>query len=87
MIKGINHQVVEINKPSSDYFEKVLFFVKPECVSVSQGTLRDRANFMANNTGRPPVMKAKKRTLKKVIKQLFWFGLGIVTGVLIIKAF
>ncbi|MPN34024.1 hypothetical protein SDC9_181516 [bioreactor metagenome] len=87
MIKGINHQVVEITKPSCDYFEKVLFFVKPECVCVSEGKLRDRANYIANNTGRPPVMKAKKKTLRKVLTPLFWFGLGIAATALITKIF
>ena len=30
MIKGVNRQVIEITQTKCEYFEKVLFFVKPE---------------------------------------------------------
>ena len=30
MIKGVNRQVVEVNDTGCDYFEKIMFFVKPE---------------------------------------------------------
>ena len=30
MIKGVNRQVVEVQETDCDYFEKIMFFVKPE---------------------------------------------------------
>ena len=36
MIKGINKQVLEVLEPSNDYFEKALFFVKPEYSGYSE---------------------------------------------------
>lgn len=87
MIKGVNKQIVEITKPNCDYFERVIFFVKPEFSSVSQGTLRERANIMANAAGSPPVTKIKSRKLLSAFRIVFWLALGIVTGVLLSKIF
>lgn len=42
MIKGVNRQVIEITQTKCEYFEKVLFFVKPEYAATSEGTLRER---------------------------------------------
>ena len=63
MIQGVNHQVVEITRPECEYFERVIFFVKPEFSSVSQGTLRERAGKIAGEAGCPPPSKIKKQKL------------------------
>ncbi len=60
MIKGVNHQVVEVTKPTCEYFERVIFFVKPEFSQVSEGTLRERAGKIAGETGAPPPTKLKR---------------------------
>ena len=44
MIKGVNRQVVEITQTQCEYFERVLFFIKPEYSAVSEGDLRERAS-------------------------------------------
>lgn len=63
MIKGVNHQVVEVTKPTCEYFERVIFFVKPEFSQVSEGTLRERAGKIASETGAPPPTKLKRSKL------------------------
>ena len=35
MVKGVNRQVLEIHETGCEYFEKALFFVKPEGVAES----------------------------------------------------
>ena len=32
MVKGVNRQVLEIHETGCEYFEKALFFVKPEFI-------------------------------------------------------
>ena len=59
MIQGVNHQIVEVTRPSCEYFERVIFFIKPEFSSVSQGTLRERANSIAGKAGSPPPSKIR----------------------------
>lgn len=63
LIKGVNHQVVEVTKPTCEYFERVIFFVKPEFSQVSEGTLRERAGKIAGETGAPPPTKLKRNRL------------------------
>lgn len=60
MIKGVNRQVIEITQTKCEYFEKVLFFVKPEYAATSEGTLRERAGLIADSAGIPPASKAQK---------------------------
>ena len=68
LIKGVNHQVVEVTKPTCEYFERVIFFVKPEFSQVSEGTLRERAGKIAGETGAPPPTKLKRNRLIIAVK-------------------
>lgn len=43
MLKGVNKQIIEINNTGNDYFEKVLFFVRPEYCSLSHRKLETGA--------------------------------------------
>lgn len=63
MLKGTNRQVIEITQTDCEYFEKVMFFVKPECVNVSDGKLRERANLIAGTDNRPPATKLRRNRM------------------------
>lgn len=60
MIKGVNRQVVEITQTDCEYFERILFLVKPEFASVSEGKLRERASMMTK-AGKPPATRVHRR--------------------------
>lgn len=64
MIKGVNRQVVEITQTQCEYFEKVLFFIKPEYSAVSEGDLKERATIIAQSAGMPPAARLKKNRLR-----------------------
>ena len=68
MIKGVNHQVVEVSETDCDYFERILFFIKPECASVSEGKIRERASLIANKGQKPPSSKIKRESHREKIK-------------------
>ncbi len=68
MLQGVNHQVVEITRPECEYFERVIFFVKPEFSSVSEGTLRDRASMIAGDAGLPPPSKIRADRIARIGK-------------------
>lgn len=59
MIKGVNRQVVEITQTDCEYFERILFLVKPEFASVSEGKLRERAGMMSS-AGKPPATRLRR---------------------------
>ncbi len=67
MLKGVNRQVVEVSHPESAYFERVLFFVKPEAMTVNETRLKDSANALISQAVRPPC--EKKRNKKSGLMQ------------------
>lgn len=67
MIKGVNRQVVEITQTQCEYFEKVLFFIKPEYSAVSEGDLRERAAIIAQSAGMPPAVRLRKNKLRAAL--------------------
>ncbi len=66
MIKGVNRQVVEITQTDCEYFERILFFVKPEFASVSEGKLRERAGMMSTTADKPPVTKIRRNRIFRI---------------------
>ena len=54
MLKGVNRQVVEIPQPESDYFERVIFFVKPEYCGMGEAGIRERAASVIREALPPP---------------------------------
>jgi hypothetical protein len=76
MIRGVNRQVIEISETDCEYFERVLFFVKPECVSVSEGRLRERANAIAGKSDRPPMTRIVRSKIRTVAYMAAAAGTG-----------
>ncbi len=76
MIRGVNRQVIEISETDCEYFERVLFFVKPECVSVSEGRLRERANAIAGKSDRPPMTRMVRSKIRTVAYMVAAAGTG-----------
>lgn len=87
MIKGVNHQVVEVTKPGCEYFEKVLFFVKPEYASLSERKINEKANSIAVNTGSPPKSRKGRKRVYSVFSPVVWALIGATVGVIVIKCF
>ena len=58
---------MEITQTQCEYFERVLFFIKPEFSAVSEGDLRERAGVIARNAGLPPASRLKKSKLRFIL--------------------
>lgn len=82
MIKGINKQVLEVLEPSNDYFEKALFFVKPEYSGYSENKLKELAQNELKSVIKPPLQKPTKnfKNIKFIISGLSIFIFGIFLG-------
>lgn len=83
MIKGVNHQVVEVNQTQSEYFERILFFVKPEYASLSEGKLRDRAGIIASGAVGTVRTKKNKSTLNETLKITLSMLCGVALGIIL----
>ena len=87
MLRGVNRQVIEISETDCEYFERVMFFVKPECAGVSEGRLRERANAIAGKADKPPMTKLMHSRLWFSVAMAVAAGLGagltaVITAVL-----
>ena len=85
MIKGVNRQVVEVNETQCEYFEKIMFFIKPEYASVSEGKIRERAGMIADSSTLPPPTKLRRNRYFEVIKLVFSALCGAAAAVVILK--
>ncbi len=82
MIKGINKHVIEILETGNMYYEKALFFVKPEYANVEREILiKEAKKVLKNIDATSAIKKRKKTTLRE-----FYF-VGIIILILIFLAF
>ena len=66
MIKGVNKQVVDVTEPDSAYFERVLFFVKPEFSGLGESALRRKAGMLLHDTEGERVAGTKRPFRKRM---------------------
>ena len=81
MIKGVNKQVLEISETQNGFFEKAIFFVKPEYSGMGEGRLKESARKEIENAGKPPVRNYKNKNER--IKNIFVITAVFVTGVVV----
>ena len=86
MIKGVNKQVLEILETENGFFEKAIFFVKPEYTGMSEGRLRETAKNEMNNIGTLPTSKFQKKSRRKEIALLVGcFIVGLIVGMVAVS--
>jgi len=82
MLKGVNKQVLEINETQNGFFEKAIFFVKPEYSGMSEGKLRESAKREIESAGIPPHQKSFYRVkLKGALIIAGFFVAGLIIGI------
>ena len=83
MLKGVNRQVLEVNRPDSRYFERVLFIVKPEFTSLGAAKLLKEAQALAEHGSPvPPRIRAKENKEKKLYAAIVLLSLALIAGVI-----
>jgi len=84
MIKGVNKQILEVTNTENPYFEKIIFFVKPEFKNEDKAKLKREAEALSAITQKPPrIKKHKKQIIGIVINSLLFTGAGIAISYLI----
>ncbi len=87
MVKGVNRQVLEIHETGCEYFEKALFFVRPEYSAENDGKLKGSALKSIRKSAAVP--KTRKQKMKSRVRWgaelLASAGVGAVITALIIK--
>ncbi len=77
MLKGINKQILEITNTESPYFERIVFFVRPEKSAVPESRLKKEAESLSEKIKRPP---RTKKTARQRIKTAVYIVLGAGAG-------
>lgn len=85
MIKGVNRQVVEVNETQCEYFEKIMFFVKPEYATISEGKIRERAGMIADSSTLPPPTKLKRNRYFEALKLIFSALCGAAAAIIVLR--
>ena len=88
MLKGVNKQVLEIAETENGFFEKAIFFVKPEYSGLSEGRLRESARREMENAGKPPLSRVtNSKKIKLAVALGITFFAGLVSGLVFYTLF
>lgn len=87
MVKGVNRQVLEIHETGCEYFEKALFFVKPEYSTAKENKLKGSAmKSIRNSAGVPKTRKQKIKSRAFFLAEMAASaGVGAVITAMIIR--
>ncbi len=83
MIKGVNKQILEVTNTENPYFEKIIFFVKPEYKTADRKKLQKEAEALATITQKPPKIKIPKRKILRIaLGSVLFTGAGFALSFL-----
>lgn len=87
MVKGVNRQVLEVRETGCEYFEKALFFIRPEYSAESDAKLRGGALKAIRSSAAVP--KTRRQKVKSGLfilsEMLTSAGVGAAIAAVIIK--
>lgn len=97
MIRGINHQIIEVNETESHCFERALLFVRPQCAEMTESRLRGEAERFVSSLGTPPrprhvrpmsrAERLRRRHMRRTVFALGWMGVGAALSALLFWLF
>lgn len=84
MMKGVSKQILEVTNTENPYFEKIVFYVKPEHQSSDRSRLQREAQQIAATTQKPPRLRVnKKQVLKMTAGCALFTAVGCVITLII----
>lgn len=87
MIKGVNKQILEVTNTENPYFEKIIFFVKPEYKNEDRKKLQKEAEAISTIIQKPPKIKKSPRQIISLAVNSVLFALAGISLSFIINAF
>ncbi len=83
MIKGINHQVIEVTDTDNRYYERALLVVRPEYASISREVLEKQARELLQKMDIVSTAKPKCVMLNRILNSLLFLAIGALSTVVI----
>ncbi len=81
MIKGVNHQMIEVTQTGSPFFERALLVLRADCTDTSPTRLEEEARRMLRTTGGYTALRRNRR--REQLRRLAWTLTGVLLGALI----
>ena len=83
MIKGINHQVIEITDTDNRYYERALFMLRPEYASIQRELLEKEACKMLKDLDTMATTKPKSTLPCRILNAVLNIAVGVLITVCI----
>lgn len=80
MLKGVNKRIIEINNPQSLYFEKAIFYLRPEVRELPAEIAQREVEKYIERTGISQAERSKRKKIKGIIMAVS----GIILAVALI---
>lgn len=81
MLKGVNHQMIEVTQFSSPYFERAFFVLRADCTDPNTVHLQEEARRVLQAAGGYSALYKNRRRARTV--RLLLTVLGMVVGMLL----
>lgn len=79
MIKGVNKKIIEINNPESIYFEKAVFYLRPEVMELPQQVAEEEIERYISRLGiSSQKRKSRNRYLIIMLSLSILFCFGVI---------
>ncbi len=82
MVKGVNKKIIEVNNPDSIYFEKAVFYLKPEVRILPDEIAHREIDRYVASMGLP---EKQRKISAKVYRIIFFSALIAITLLVAIK--
>lgn len=79
MIKGVNKRIIEINNPESIYFERAVFYLKPNVRELPSAIAKSEAERYISRLGMEASVSRKRPKTGKIF--LLLVALAAVAGI------
>lgn len=87
MIKGINHQIIEVTDTKNKYYERALLVLRPEYSSIQRELLEKEARILLKKMDTISSVKPKHTFAKKLIHSFLYCAVGSLVTILIYAIF
>ena len=78
MLKGINHQMIELTEVNHPYFERAFLLLRPDCHDPDLQHLQEEARRMLTAVGGYTALEKNRRRARRI--RLLWSLLGATVG-------
>lgn len=83
MIKGINHQVIEITDTDNRYYERALLVLRPEYASISRELLEKEARSLLQKMDTISSAKPKAVRRARIFNAVMYVSIGALLSAII----